>query len=150
MKKSRAKGFRPSARLGGYLSIALPILVIPLAGNHPKIRAGNGSHVGNHVVATVDIGKSLVEGYIEHLKLVVVAKETLQECLVAEGQLSKVVVGAVHEDKLRAVRYFEGSKIVIGAYEVEESVALAHAERFHVVVGADESGKGGKIRHDHV
>lgn len=139
-----------STRLGGYLSIALPILVVPLAGNHSQVRAGNCTHVGDGVEATVYIGKGLVERYVEHGELVVVAKEALQEGLTAECELGKVVVRAVNEYDVGAVRHFEGSKIVVGADDIEQVLAIAHSERLHVVVGAEECGERRQIRYNHV
>ena len=66
--------------------------VVPLAGDHAEVGASLGAEVGNHVRAAVDVGKSLVEAYIKHGELVVVAENTLEESLVGEAKLGKVVV----------------------------------------------------------
>lgn len=104
--------FRPAQ---GYLSIALPISIIPLAGNHSKVRTGYRSHIGNCVVATVDIGESLIERHVEHRKFVVIAEKTLQKCLIAESELAKVVIRAIYENKIRAIGNLKRCKIIIGA-----------------------------------
>ena len=79
------------------MSIALPILVVPLASNHSQVGAGNGPHICNHVVAAVDVAEILVERYIKHCQLVVVAEKTLQESKIAECEAAEVVILAVDE-----------------------------------------------------
>ena len=91
------------------------MLVVPLAGNHTERVVTDGAEVGNHVVAAVDVRQCRVKRYIEQGQLVVVAKQTLQEGLVCQSKLGKIVVGAVYEEHLRAVGDGERSQIVVGA-----------------------------------
>lgn len=75
-------GSSPSGKL--FRSYYRIVSVVPLAGNHPEVGAGDCSEVGNHVVAAVDVGKSLIEADVEHGELVVVAEESLQEGLISQ------------------------------------------------------------------
>ena len=75
-------GPSPSGKL--FRSYYRIVSVVPLAGNHPEVGAGDCSEVGNHVVAAVDVGKSLIEADVEHGELVVVAEESLQEGLISQ------------------------------------------------------------------
>lgn len=79
------------------------VSVVPLAGHHLEVGASLGNQIGNLVVAAVDVGESLVEGYVEFGELVVAADEALEECLVAQVKSGEVVVGAVDKLNLLAV-----------------------------------------------
>ena len=57
---------------------------VPLASHHAKVVAGDCAEVGNLVETAVDVGKSLVERYIKHGQLVVVADDALEECLIGQ------------------------------------------------------------------
>ncbi len=113
-------------------------LVVPLAGHHAQIVTSDGTEVSDLVVTAVDVGKSLVKRYIEHLELIVVADESLQESLVGESELGKVVVAAVNILEIVAAFHAQGGQIIVGANEVEKHGAVADTEGDHVVVGADE------------
>ena len=78
-----------------------------------EVGACLGAEVGNHVIAAVDVGQSLVEAYVKHCELVVVAEEALEESLVRQRESGKVVVRAVDEDQVRAVVDGEGGKVVV-------------------------------------
>lgn len=69
---------------------------VPLASDHAQVRASHSTHIGDVVVTAVDVDESLVKRDIECVELVVVAKQTLQECLVREVKSGEVVVKAVN------------------------------------------------------
>lgn len=66
--------------------------VVPLAGHHGEVGTGLGAQIGDGVEAAVDVAQCRVKGYVEHVQLVVVAQQTLQEVEVAQGQGGQVVV----------------------------------------------------------
>ena len=81
------------------------ILGIPLAGKLLEVVVTDCAKVGDSVVAAVYVGQSLAERQVKSRKLVVVAKNTLKEGLVAKIQVRKVVVRAVYELNVRTILY---------------------------------------------
>lgn len=116
-------------------------LVIPVASDLMEVGASLGAHVGDDVEAAVDVGEVLVEGYIKHCQLVVVAQQALEECLVAQGEGGKVVVAAVNEEELRALLNCKAGEVVVRANEVDQVLAVTHCEALHIVVGANEGAQ---------
>ena len=112
----------------------ISFLVVPLAGYHSQVRASYRTEVYDLVVAAVDVREGLVERYVKHCQLVVVAEKSLEESLVREIQLSEVVVRAVYENQVRAVAYIKSCEVVVGAYEVLQHVAVLKSQSNHVVV----------------
>ena len=110
------------------------ILGIPLAGKLLEVVVTDCAKVGDSVVAAVYVGQSLAERQVKSRKLVVVAKNTLKEGLVAKIQVRKVVVRAVYELNVRTILYREGGQVIVGANHIKKSVAVAKCQSLHVVV----------------
>lgn len=91
-----------------------------------EVGATDGAEVGEEVVAAVYVGKSLVETNVDHVELVVVADQTLEEVLVAQVKTGEVVVGAVYVSKVGAILHAESGEIVVRTDEVDKVVAVAN------------------------
>ena len=86
---------------------------VPLASYHSQVLTSDGAEVGNHVVTAVDISKSGVKRNVKGVDLVIVAEQTLEECLVGEVEACKIVVRAVNECKVGAAFYVKSGKVII-------------------------------------
>lgn len=102
----------PPFRLGGIavgrLEAFWIVEVRPFAYNLAELGVARRAEVGEvYVVAYVEVGQHRVEAYVESLQLVVADVQSLEECLVAEVNISKVIPFKVYECEVRHVCYGE-------------------------------------------